>query len=543
MRQRTVFRSAFLALWALGLGAQDVKLQVLSTTDLHGHVMPEDSFSMQPADKGWAKLATLIKRKKAENPNTLMIDSGDTIQGEPINYVRTFVRRDQPEPSIAIMNALGYSAMALGNHEFNFGLETLREVEKQAHFPFLSANTVDAKSGKPAFPSYVKRAVAGLNVVIVGFTTPLIPKWEEPKNYAGLRFDDIVETAKVLIPRIRDKEKADVLIVTMHSGLGRADGTRGDENAALRLAEQVPGIDVILTGHTHQPISVEHKGVVILQAQAHGRALGTVELDLQKDKGGRYRVVASRAQLIKPAADTPLDPEVLQVTAELRDATNRYLNTFATNLLVDLDARWTRMEDTPLMQLIHSVQREATGAQLSAATISAPKAFIPKGATSVRQFYALLPYENQIARIRINGDQLKRYLEHAARAYNFSFEPELFNREIAFFDFDQVDGATYAIDLGKPVGARILDLKVNGQAVTPDQSFTMAITTYRLRGGGGYMSAMGFQGTVEFITPALQRNLLLQYVLARPSLMITADNNWRTIPSLDRERVMLQNGH
>ena len=260
---------------ALGLAAQDVRIQVLGTTDMHGQVMAEDTFSLQPANQGWAKIATLIRAQQAANPNTVLVDCGDTIQGQPANYIRNVLRRDLPEPSIAIMNALGYSAMAVGNHEYNFGLDVLREAEKQAHFPFLSANTLDAQ-GKPAFPDARVVTVAGVRVLLVGFTTPIVPKIEEPENYAGLRFKDILQTAATLIPRLKAETRADVVVALLHCGLGAVDGQPGDENAALRLADQVPGLDAIFTGHTHLAISTTHKGVPILQAQSQGRALARV---------------------------------------------------------------------------------------------------------------------------------------------------------------------------------------------------------------------------------------------------------------------------
>ncbi len=521
------------------LRAQELKLQVLGTTDLHGHVLAKDTFSLQPDNQGWAKLATLIRRQKAENPNTLLIDSGDTIQGEPINYVRTRLRPDLPEPSIAIMNELGYSAMALGNHDFNWGTEVLRAVEKQAKFPFLSANTMQTKGGKAAFTPWTKVNVGGVSVAIIGFTTPWIPKWEEPENYAGLVFQDIVEAAKTLVPRLRDKEKVDVVIVTMHSGLGSLPGRVGDENQALRLAELVPGIDLILSGHTHAPISTQHKGVTILQAWAHGRALAVADLSLQKTNG-RWRVVASQGRLILSAAETPLDPQVVEITASLLNATDIYLNTFVTNLQTDLDGRWCRMEDSALAQLQQAAQRQASGAQLSAVNWTSSRIFIPKGPTSVRQFYAVQPYENRLVRIRITGKQLKAYLEHAARGYNFSHEPDLFNKTVPFYDVDQIDGCTYTVDLSQPVGNRIKKLSYQGQLTREEQSFTLALSSYRLRGGGGYMDAIGFTGQPELITPQLTRNLLLEYALARPNLAPAPVNNWRTVPALDRERVMQQ---
>ena len=166
--------------------------------------------------------------------------------------------------------------------------------------------------------------------------------------------------------------------------------------------------------------------------------------------------------------------------------------------------------------------------------------FIPSGPTSIRQFYILQPYENQLARIRITGKQLRAYLEFAARAYNFSHEPELFNKAVAFYDVDQIDGCAYALDLSQPAGKRVKNLAFQGRPVRDDQTFSLALSTYRLRGGGGYMAAIGFAGQPEFITPQLTRNLLFSYVLSHPNLALAPVHAWRTIPALDRERIMQQ---
>ena len=251
--------------------------------------------------------------------------------------------------------------------------------------------------------------IGGATVIIVGFTTPGIPKWEEPGNYAGMAFQDIVESAKVPIPRLREKEKADVIIVTMHSGLGALPGQIGDENCALRLADQVPGIDLILTGHTHAPISTQHKGIPILQAAAHGRALAVVDLTLQKNQG-RWRVVASQGRLVQPAADTPQDPQVLELTAALRTATETYLNT-ATNLLTDLMAAgaWGHA-------LAQSFTPSSAVTGLSSAVSWTSPHLHSAGPTSIRQFYSLQPYETRW-RIRITGRQPPLH-GIRSRAYN-----------------------------------------------------------------------------------------------------------------------------
>lgn len=530
-----MLRWIFALLLALALPAQEVRIQVLASTDMHGCVLPQDTYSLKPEAKGWARLATLIRERRAANPNTLLLDCGDTLQGEPANYIRNRLRPDLPEPSIAVMNDLGYAAMAVGNHDYDWGMEVLRGAEKAARFPFLSANTVFTATGKPAFTPSVTHLVAGVRVAVLGLTTPGVPRWTEPSAYAGLRFLDPVETARAWVPRLR--ADADLVIVAIHAGLGQLPGQVGDSDCALRLANEVPGIDLLLTGHTHQAIRTAHKQVPILQAQSHGRVLASAEFTLAR-LGSGWKVARVGTELLKPPGEGPGDPKALELTAALRKETDTYLDTFATNLQVDLDGRWARIEDTAVMQLIHAVQRQATGAQLSAAPVPPPRLFIPQGATSIRQFWALMPYENRVAKINITGAQLKAYLEHSASSFGFSHLPGLFGRDMAHYDVDTVDGCGYALDLTRPAGSRVKNLVYQGRPVLPDQRFTLALNTYRLYGGSGYLDAVGFKGAPESITDLGLRNLLFQHILARPSLTVEAAHAWRTVPYIDRERVL-----
>ena len=365
-----------------------------------------------------------------------------------------------------------------------------------------------------------------------------MPRLAESGNLEGLLFQDAVATARTLIPLLREKEKADLVIVALHGGLGKLPCEAGDENQALGLA-QVPGIDLILTGHTHQQLKLEQNGVPILQAGVNGQALGVAEFTFHK-AWGKWKLTGHETRLVVPTAETAADPAVLESTAALRAATDTYLDTFATSLATDLDGRWSRMEDTPVMHLLHTVARQASGAQITALATPGSRLFIPKGPTSVRQFYALSPYDNHLARIRVTGRQVRAYLEHSARAFNLSHQAELFNKAVPSWDFDTLDGCTYVLDLSRPVGSRVTTLKVQGQPVKDDQSFTLAITSYRLAGGGGFLEAMGWTGKPEFVSPAILRNLLLEYVMSKPVLTPSVADNWRTVPALDRERVALQ---
>jgi 2',3'-cyclic-nucleotide 2'-phosphodiesterase/3'-nucleotidase len=156
----------------------------------------------------------------------------------------------------------------------------------------------------------------------------------------------------------------------------------------------------------------------------------------------------------------------------------------------------------------------------------------------VRQFYALAPHENRVAKIRVTGAQLRTYLEHAATYFNYSHLPELINRSVRLEDYDVLDGCSYALDISKPPGKRVAALKYGGKPVEDAQTFTMAISSARLAGEGGYMDAIGFAGRAEAITGETLRNLLLEHVLASPTLDINVNGDWRTIPFLDRNRVL-----
>ena len=525
-------------LLALTLNAQELKLQVLATTDLHGHILPQDTFTQQPVNQGWAKLATLIHDLERGNPNTLLVDCGDATSGEPIDYVWSHLKPGLPEPNTAIMNLLGYHAMVVGNHEFDGGLDQARGMEAQAKFPWLAANAVLAATGKPAFTPFVIRELGGVRVAILGLTTAGMPRLVDGANITGLAFRDAVATARIMVPRLRSLEKADVVIVALHGGLGMVSAGPADENQALALAT-VPGIDLILTGHTHQQISQVQGGTPILQAGRYGQALGVAELEVARSKG-KWQVVSRKGRLIQPTADTVPDPGVLEATAPLQALTDTYLNTFATNLGTDLDGRFCRMEGTALMRLLHTVGRRACGAQIIAMSPPGPHLFIARGPTSVRQFYALVPWENRMARIEVTGAQLRAYLEHAARAFNLSHQAELFNRAVASWNFDTLDGCDYVLDLSRLPGARVTELKVDGHPVQDDQRFSLGITSFRLAGGGGYLEAMGWTGQPAFVSPDSLRNQLLEYVLSRPTLDLGVPANWHTVPALDRERVLAQ---
>ena len=258
-----------------------------------------------------------------------------------------------------VMNSLKYDAMTVGNHEYNFGLKVLEKARQEAQFPWLSANTYETKTGEPHYQPYLIRNVAGVKIGILGLTTPGIPNWDNPPNYAGLEFHNPIPEAMKWVAVLRGKEKVDVVVVAMHMGLGEdlrtgevSPGQVPHENDAVQIAKQVPGIDVIFMGHTHRDVpSLYINGVLITQANAWGRHLARADMYLEKSASG-WRVYAKAARTIPTDDRIEADPEVVKLTEPYDRETQAWLGRTIGESAADLSAKEARFRDTAILDLI-----------------------------------------------------------------------------------------------------------------------------------------------------------------------------------------------
>jgi 2',3'-cyclic-nucleotide 2'-phosphodiesterase/3'-nucleotidase len=521
-----------------------VSLTLLGTTDIHGNIEPVDYYANQPANRGLAKIATLIRRARAEQSNVLLLDSGDTIQGTPLAYY--FARKDtsKPNPTIAMMNVLRYDAMAVGNHEFNFGLPVLWKAKREAKFPFLAANIRQTyPSGVKRFLPYVIKNMAGVRVGMVGFVTPGVPRWEIPAHYRGYEFEQIVDAARRVIPEVR--KKADLVVVIAHSGLGpdpesgqaaSADEIAG-ENAMMALAEQVPGIDVILFGHTHLelPEKLVH-GVLLVQAKNWGQSLARVDVMMERDAEGRWRVASKHSTTIPVTEAVPADPEILKLAEPYHQATQRYLDTPIATCTETLDGLTARYEDHPLVDLIHKVQMETGRADVSLATMLYPGVRIAAGKVTVRQIAALYIYENTLYTVEMNGGQLKEALEHAASFFPSWPFPTGETPRLPGYNADSAEGVSYKMDLARPIGQRILDLTYKGKPLDPNARLRVAINNYRYTGGGRYAVMKGLP--ILYRSSQEIRELIIEYAARTRAIPTTADGNWQIVPHEALEAIL-----
>jgi 2',3'-cyclic-nucleotide 2'-phosphodiesterase (5'-nucleotidase family) len=519
-----------------------VQITILGTTDLHGNINPIDYYTNKADNRGLAKIATLIKRIRKDQPNVLLIDSGDTIQGSPLESFHGRKNNQPVDPMMLVMNSLNYDSMTVGNHEYNFGLKVLEKARSEAKFPWLSANTYDKGKQQPHYKPYIIKEVAGVRIGILGLTTPGIPNWDNPPNYAGLEFHEPVTEAQKWVPILRDQEKADVVVIAMHMGLEEdlrtgevSPGQVPHENEAILIAKEVPGVDVIFMGHTHRDVpSVYINGVLLTQANHWGRHLARTDLYLQK-AGSGWRMYAKSARTIPSDDRLEPDPEVTKLVEPYDRETQGWLSRAIGNSSEELTAHEARFRDTAILDLIQKVQLEAGKADVSMVASFNSDARIAKGPVSVRDIAGLYVYENTLVVLEVTGQQLKDALEHSAKYYKpyVAGTPlrDLVEDKIPAYNFDIAEGVTYDLDISKPIGQRIQNLRFHGQPLAPSKKLRLATNNYRVNGGGGYV--MYKDAPVVYRSSEEIRELIIDWLEKNKTVPTTPNNNWRILPSTD----------
>jgi 2',3'-cyclic-nucleotide 2'-phosphodiesterase/3'-nucleotidase len=536
---------AALILASLGFGAE-LKITLLATTDLHGNLLPYDYYTAQPAARGLAKIATLIQTARAENPNSLLIDCGDTIQGTALEAV--YQQKGGPgleydpqhDPMMLAMNAIGYDAMVVGNHEFDFGLKNLAKARADARFPWISANiAVTAGATVKPFAPYSMKTVAGVKIAVIGVTTPMIPEWEAEEHYRGYRFESGVEAVKRTIAELREREDPDIVVVAAHAGL---DGD-SKENMVRQIATEVPGIDAIVFGHTHQQLANLQIGdILLMQPKNWGISLGQMDFVLTPKGTSGWKIVTKSSRLIPVTRDTPADAKILEIGQPYHELAERYLSTTIAEAPVSLDSRLARVEDSALIDAVQQVQLFYSKADVSFASSFNSRVSVPNGPVTIRQIAALYVYENQLYVIEGNGKMVRDALENSARYYNTCpsdcSQGPLINPHVIGYNYDMAEGVDYEIDLTRPEGHRIRNLRWHGKPLDANQPLRIAVNNYRAGGSAGY--SMFRRAKIVWRSPDEIRDLVIQYYSEHKTLPAHPENNWRVVPeaalrTLERE--------
>jgi len=526
--------ASFIALHPFSANAQagQAHLRIMETTDLHVHVFPYDYYGDRPVDTlGLSRTATLIQAVRDESTNSLLLDNGDFLQGNPmgdyIAYERGMSEGDS-HPIITAMNTLGYQASTLGNHEFNYGLNFLLNSVSGANFPVVSANIAREMGATPRedttlLPPYViidhqvtdgAGAIHDIRIGVIGFVPPQVMNWDRRFLEGNVQARDIVDTARAYVPQMRE-EGADLIIALSHSGIGEADHVEGQENASIPLAA-VEGIDAILTGHHHRvfpgPNYADTPGVdaeagTIMGKPATmggfwGSHMGLVDLMLENE-GGVWRIVAheSEARPISMRNEdrsiTPLVESVASVEASVQaehDATLAYVRRAVGSTEAPLHSYFALVADDPSVQIVSIaqtwyIQQMMQGTEWEGLPIlSAAAPFkaggrggpsyytdVPVGDVAIRNVADLYLYPNTVRAVLVTGAELQGWLERSAGIFNQITPGEadqvLLNNEFPSYNFDVIDGVEYQIDLSQPSR-----FTTRGEPLNPDASRIVNLT-------------------------------------------------------------------
>ena len=514
---------------ALAAGTGETHITIIGTSDTHGNIWGYSYEDMKESTgDGLARISTYVNQVRAENPNTILVDAGDTIQGT-IMTDDLYSKDTANHPVPAALNYMKYDAWTLGNHEFNFGVDKLQSIIDQADMPVLAANIKNADGSYFTGAGYTIVERGGVNVAIIGVDTPNIPRWDGTKQGVDkLTFEPMADAVAECIKEIGDK--ADVIMVSAHAGLEAEYSTDGSDAAKTILAK-CPEVDVLQMGHTHTTY-INNDTIPVGEAKNNAGEVVRYDLTLNADK----EITSATVETVS-MKDVEPDQNLRNVPA-IKEAQEKTVSFIQDNVLGHAAADFQpvneinglpegRLQDTAVIDLIGTVQLENSGADVTAVALFKDTSDLKKGDLNYGNMFDIYKFPNVLYTVKVTGAEMKAYMEWAAECWN-QWQPGdiniSFNPDKAGYLHDHFIGLNYEVNLSKPAGQRIENVTFKGQPLTDDQVLTLCVNDYRYTGlkNEGIIS-----GEKEWESSASVRDMLVAYLAEHDPLEPVVDNNWK----------------
>ncbi|MBM6993599.1 MAG: bifunctional metallophosphatase/5'-nucleotidase [Prevotella sp.] len=554
-----------------------VTLKIVETSDVHGAFFPYDFINHKPMAGSLARVSTYLNRERAiYGSNLILLENGDILQGQPMSYFSNYIDTLSPNIGAEVVNYLRYDAQCIGNHDVETGHKVYDKWIAELKCPVIGANIIDIATGKPYVKPYTIIEREGVKVGVLGLLTPAIPNWLPQKLWSGLRFDEMVSTARRWVKVLQEKEKVDVIVGLFHSGReGGITTPQYMEDAALKVAREVPGFTVVMFGHDHtrysEPLTnVAGQQVICLDPANNAMTVAEATLTLTREK--KKWALAHAEGRLHSVRDEEVDQAFVQSFNQFTQKVMAYADEVIGNFKETIYTRDCYFGNSAFNDLILNLQMKITGADIS---FNAPLSFdesIKAGPVRVSDMFNLYKFENQLYVLRMTGEEIRRHLEMSYDQWvNTMHSPDdhlllLDSRtqgdaqRLGFkhftFNFDAAAGIDYEVDVTKPDGQKVNILKMsNGQPFDPKAWYRVAMNSYRGNGGGELLTKGAgipqdsLASRIVWQSDKDQRHYLMEEIHKAGSIDPKPNHNWRFVPeewvkpAIERDRALLFGHH
>lgn len=556
-----VFASCLFAMIAVSTASaqnKKVELRILETSDVHGSFFPYDAINRRPKPGSMARVSSYVSRLRGKyGSNLLLLDNGDILQGQPVSYFSNFIDTTDTNIAAQVVNYLKYDAVTIGNHDVEPGHKVYDKWRKEVACPVLGANVIDATTGQPYLKPYAIFVRQGVKIAVLGMLTPAIPNWLSKDIWSGLRFDEMVKTARHWMRIIKEKERADVVIGLFHSG-AHGGITTPDymEDASETVAREVPGFNIVLFGHDHTRhndtiTNIAGQKVLCLDPANNAITVSDATIQLTRQKG-KWTVTSVSGNL-QDITQEPVDEAYMSHFRAYINKVDAFANEKIGEFKHAISSRDCYFGSSAFNDLILNLEMKMTGADIA---FNAPLQFnatIKAGPIYMSDMFNLYKYENQLYVMRLTGEEVRRHLEMSYDLWmNTMTSPDdhllLLDRRtygdaqrMGFknfsFNFDSAAGIDYTVDVTKPAGKKVTILRMsNGQPFNEKTWYKVAVNSYRGNGGGELLTRGAgiakdsLESRIIWRSERDQRYYLAQEIRKAGIMDPQPNNNWKVIP-------------